>query len=151
MALILLLLPDNPYGDYITAIEQACLKLEPHNAEKLRAAMREGLRNSQEPTRNITKQEVQALVELKKDQSRVILTVDKGVAIVIMDKEDYQEKAKALLEDQGTYKAIKSDPTSRMRSKLISLLKKIKSEGGIDDTQYKKMYPTEAIPPKFYG
>ena len=60
-------------------------------------------------------------------------------------------KAKALLEDQGTYKALKSDPTSRIKSKLISLLKKIKSEGGIDDTQYKKMYPTGAVPPKFYG
>ena len=124
------MLPDTPYGDYIIAIEQACLKLEPHNAEELRAAMRGALRNSQEPTRNITTQEVQVLVELKKDQSRVILTADKGVAIVIMDKEDYQEKAKALLENQETYKALKSDRTSRIKSKLISLLKKIKSEGG---------------------
>ena len=72
----------------------------------------------------------------------------KGTAIVIMDK-DYQEKAKALLEDQGTYKALKSDPTSRIKTKLTSLLKKIKSEGGIEDTQYKKMYPTGAVPPKF--
>ena len=41
-----------PHWDYITAIEQACLKLEPHNAEKLRAAMRGALRNSQQPTNN---------------------------------------------------------------------------------------------------
>ena len=90
-------------------------------------------------------------MELKNDQSRVSLTADKGVAIVIMDKEDYQEKAKALLEDQGTYKALKSDPTNRIKSKLINLLKKIKSDGGIDDTQYKKMYPPGAVPPKLYG
>ena len=89
MALIVLLLPDTPHGDYITAIEQTCLQLVLHNAEELRPTMRGVLRNSQEPTRNITKKEVQALVELKKDQSRVILTADKGVAIVIMDKEDY--------------------------------------------------------------
>ena len=113
--------------------------------------MRGAPRNSQEPTRNITKQEVQALAELKKDQSRVILTADKGVAIVIMDKEEYQEEAKALLEDQGTYKALKTDPTSRIMSKMINLLKKIKSEGGIDDILYKKLYPTGAVPPKFYG
>ena len=69
--------PRHPsYGEYITVIEQACMKLEPHNAEELRAKMRGALRNSQEPKRNITKQEVQALVELKKDQSRVILTAD---------------------------------------------------------------------------
>ena len=54
------------------------MKLEPHKVEDLRAAIRGALRNSQEPTRNITKQEVQALVELKKDQSQVILTADKG-------------------------------------------------------------------------
>ena len=113
--------------------------------------MRGALRNSQEPTRNITKQEVQELAELKKDQSRVILTVDKGVAMVIMDKEEYQEKAKALLEDQGTYKDLKADPTSRIKSKMINLLKKIKLEGGIDDILHKKLYPTGAVPPKFYG
>ena len=91
------------------------------------------------------------LVELNKDQSRIILTADKGVAIVIMDKEDYQENAKALLEDKGTYKALKTDPTNRMKTKLISLPKKIKSKGGINYTQYKKMHPTGTVPPKFYG
>ena len=38
-----------------------------------------------------------------------------------------------------------------MKTRLINLLKKIKSEGGINDIQYKKMYPTGAVPPKFYG
>ena len=127
------------------------MKLEPHNAEELRAAMRGALRNSQQPTNNITKQEIQALADLRRDQDRVILTVDKGVAIVIMDKEDYQHKAKALLEDQGTYKALKTDPTGRLKSKMINLLKKIKTEGGIDDILYKKLYPTGAVTPKFYG
>ena len=79
--------------------------------------MRGALRNAQEPTSNITKQEIQVLVELKKDQERVILTADKGVAIVIIDKKEYQDKAKALLEDQGTYQALKTDPTGRLKSK----------------------------------
>ena len=82
--------------------------------------MRGALRNSQQPTNNITKQEIQALAELRRDQERVILMADKGVAIVIMDKEDYQDKAKALLEDQGTYKALKTDPTGRLKSKMIN-------------------------------
>ena len=47
-----------------------------------------------------------------------------------MDKEEYKEKAKILLDDKGTYKALKADPTNRMKTKLINLLKKIKSEGG---------------------
>ena len=47
-----------------------------------------------------------------------------------VDKEDYQHKAKALLEDQGTYKALKTDPTGRLKSKMINLFKKVKIEGG---------------------
>ena len=34
---------------------------------------------------------------------------------------------------------------------MINLLKKIKLEGGIDDILYKKLYPTGAVTPKFYG
>ena len=83
-----------PYGECITVVEQACLKLESHSAEELRAEMRGALRHSQNPKSNITKQEVQALAELKKDQSRVILTADKGVAIVVMDREEYNKKLK---------------------------------------------------------
>ena len=47
-----------PYGEYITVVEQACLKLEPHSAEELRAEMRGSLRHSQNPKRNMTKEEV---------------------------------------------------------------------------------------------
>ena len=38
-----------------------------------------------------------------------------------------------------------------MKTKLISLLKKIKVEGGIEEQLYKKMYSTGAVAPKFYG
>ena len=104
------MLPDTPHGEYITAIEQACLKLEPHNAEELRATMRGALRNSQKPTNNITKQEIQVLAELKKDQSRVILTADKGVAIVIMDKQDYQEKNQGTITRPGNIQGLEDRP-----------------------------------------
>ena len=38
-----------------------------------------------------------------------------------------------------------------MKNKLFNLLKRIKAEGGINESLYKKMYPTGAVPPKFYG
>ena len=56
-----------------------------------------------------------------------------------------------LLEDWGTYREIKTDPTNKLKNKLVSLLKKMKAEGGISDQLYKKMYPTGAVAPKFYG
>ena len=78
---------------------------------------------------NITKDEHKALGELKEDTSRLVLTVDKGMALVVMDKEDYVQKAKELVE-QSTYRNITSDPTTRHKNKLINILKAIKSEGG---------------------
>ena len=43
------------------------------------------------------------------------------------------------------------DPTNKYKNKLISLLKFIKAECGIDENTYKRLYPTGAAPPKYYG
>ena len=45
---------------------------------------------------------------------------------------------------------MKFDPTNKYKKRLINLLKKIKAEGDINDTLYKKMFPTGAAGPKFY-
>ena len=63
----------------------------------------------------------------------MILTADKGVSLVLMDKEEYISKAQALL-DQPEYKSIPADPTTRYKNKVISILKSIKAEGGINET-----------------
>ena len=138
-----------PYGEYITVVEQACLNLEPHNAEELRVEIRGALRHAHNPQRNITKEEAQTIAELQNDHSRVILTADKGVALVVMDRANYNNKAQKLLEDRGTYKEIKTDPTNK-QNKLVNLLKKTKAEGGISGQLYKKMYYTRAVAPKLY-
>ena len=84
-------------------MEQACQNLEPHDAEELRAEIR-GPSNIHIPKENITKEEAQALAELRKDQSKVIFTADKGVTLVVLDKTEYNNKAQELLEDGRTYK-----------------------------------------------
>ena len=67
----------------------------------------------------------------------MVLTVDKGVAMVIMDQEDYTNKALALLQDTNTYKVLPKDPTSQLKNKHISLLKDIKQTGGLNTNKYK--------------
>ena len=56
----------------------------------------------------------------------MVLTADKGVALVVMNTEDYKKKAEDLL-NQKTYTALTSDPTMRLKNKLINMLKAIKS------------------------
>ena len=102
------------------------------------------------PNYNLTREKQKALEELKKDKNRMILTADKGVSIVVIDKEKYISKTEELLR-QPTYKTIPTDPTNKYKNKLITLLKNIKTKGGIDEVTYRRLYSTEASPPKFYG
>ena len=80
----------------------------------------------------------------------IVLTADKGVAMVIMDRQDYINKANHLL-NQSTYKSITKDPTNSIKNKLINMLKRVKTKTGLDSNTYKSMYPTGCVPPKFYG
>ena len=77
--------------------------------------------------------------------------MDKGVAMVIMDQEDYTNKALTLLQDTNTYKVLKKDPTSQLKNKPISLLKDIKQTGGLNTNKYKQLYPTSVVAPRLYG
>ena len=139
-----------PIGEYIAAVEQTCQNMAQGEAEELRAEVKAVLKKIQPPKANITKEEQKALNELKKDNNRVILTADKGTCLVVMDKEEYINKAQDLLKEE-TYRVIPEDPTNKQKNKLIQLLKKIETEGGINEENYKKMYPTGAGIPKFYG
>ena len=65
------------------------------------------------PTHNITKQEKEAIKTLREDSSWVVLTADKGVAMVVMDKSQYIEKCTALLNDTKVYKPCK-DTTKKL-------------------------------------
>ena len=142
-----------PILEYITAIEKSCTQLQQGKAEELRGEIKAILKKistSRSNKSNITKEEHQAIRKLKKDENRMVLTVDKGVSLVVLDKEEYIQKAKQLLH-QPNYKTLTADPTTKHKNKLIALLKTIKPQGGMNDNLYKKLYPTGASSPKFYG
>ena len=144
--------PQNlPYEEYITAIELACQSLNATEAEELRADIYRALRHSNPPRPNLSKEEWKALKQLKTDKECMALTVDKGVALVVMDRQEYIKKAKILLEDINTYKPIPTDPTSKHKNKLVNILKNMNAEFGMNENTYKMMYSTGASAPKFYG
>ena len=132
-----------PITEYIATIEQACTALQQGKVEELRGEVKATIKKIQPPKYK------KAWEELKKDKNRIILTADKGVSIVVIDKEEYIRKAEELLR-QPTYKTIPTDPTNKYKNKLIILLRNIKTEGGIDEVTYRRLYPIGASPPKFY-
>ena len=125
-------------------------KPKEEDAGELRPDINLLLRRAQVPKSNLTKEESICLAQLKKDKDRVVLTVDKGVPMVDMEKEDYIQKAESLL-TQPAYKSIDRVPTSKIKAKLITTLRKIKKDTNVDEGMYKTMYLTGCMPPKFYG
>ena len=52
-----------------------------------------------------------------------MLTADKGVAMVVMDRKEYIDKATNLL-SHPVYKTIERDPINKLKAKLITLLRR---------------------------
>ena len=119
--------------------------------KNLRAEITGALKHSYTPWNNITKEDSKVLKELREDETRIILTADKDVAIVVMDKPEYTSKAKVLQEGGESYQEIQCDPSSKYKKKLINPLQKIKTERVINSILYKKMFSSGATAPKFYG
>ena len=139
-----------PTCEYIVATGKACQHLMQGKVEELRGEIKSLLKKNHKIKPNIPKDEYQVLKEMKKDNTRMVLTADKGVSMVVVDREDYTQKSEELLHQQN-YKILQTDPTNRYNNKLISLLKSIKAEGGMDDNTYRRLYLTGAVPPKYYG
>ena len=136
--------------DFITAVQSTCSKLKEEDAMELRSDINALLRKAKVPKPNLTRQESIGPAQLKKDKDRVILTADKGVAMVVMDREEYVTKAQELLA-QPPYRLIPRDPTDKIKAQLITKLRKIKKDNNLDEGTYKGIYPIGCIPPSFMG
>ena len=68
---------------------------------------------------NITNEEAKTLKELKQKKNRVILTMDKGFALVLLDRQEHIRKSMDLLEDRNTYRPLTPDPTNKHKTNLL--------------------------------
>ena len=110
------IVPKYPPRNLVLVIEEAGTRLSPREAEECRAESSQLLRKICTPLQpNLTLEEQRAIQELKEDHSWVVLTVDKGVAMVVMDREDYTDKALSLLAGTNTCNTIPKDPTTKLK------------------------------------
>ena len=85
---------------------------------------------------NITKAEHLALEILMKDKDNIIVTDDKCVALVVMDKTECITKCKALLQDNSVYHHISKDTSPTIHKELISILQDYKNNNFISEIEY---------------
>ena len=94
-----------PVGEYIAAIENVCNQIQQGKVEELRGEIKSLLKKIQTPKYNITREERKGIEELRRDKTRIILAMDKGVSMVVMDRDDYNNKAEEILK-QPAYRPI---------------------------------------------
>ena len=55
------------------------------------------LKKAKTPRSNITKDEKRAINQLREDKERLVLSGNKGVAMVVMDRKEHMDKVEGLL------------------------------------------------------
>ena len=114
-----------PVPDIIAAVECAAHKLKGDDIRsKVGGALRRfGGNNRLKP--NLSRQQMKALKELKKNNDVVIFPADKGNTTVVMDRNEYDEKMKKLVETptycNGCTEEVQADaPELKKTSQLLS-------------------------------
>ena len=111
-------------GEYYTNYSNRS-KPPKSNITKVRNVLTNYSNRSELPKSNITKDEREALCSLKKDRNHMVLTADKGVALVVMDKDTYIEKCMTLLSDHRVYQQCRNLPKT-IHAKVIKQLTELK-------------------------
>ena len=60
--------------------------------------------------------------------------------MVVMDRQDYINKSNNHLA-QLAYRPIHRDPTNKIKAKLVTMLRKVKNQTGLDNNTYKLIIP----------
>ena len=70
------------------------------------------------PRDNLTKSELEALLNLQKRNDIIITKADKGGAVIILDIQDYIDEANRQLNDNNNYEQLDFDPTELQRNRV---------------------------------
>ena len=130
--------PKVPFAQYIAVTKQICDRLDENmdrvDCNKYYQKVKDLLQEYKEKGKyeshpNITKDEREAIKALKEDDTCVVLTADKGVAMVVMDKGSYIEKYITLLKDTNSYKPCR-DLTCQIHRQVQASLCRLKGKHG---------------------
>ena len=90
---------------------------------------------------NLTEEEWKALHELEKIKNIVIKPADKGGGIVVMNRTDYDNKVRALLNNKNHYALTDSNPLSKLINDIVSYTTHLFLSDRIDSDTFKFMSP----------
>ncbi|BHF80878.1 hypothetical protein SprV_0702400600 [Sparganum proliferum] len=103
------------------------------------------------PREVLSKVERDALRELKADKDLVTVPADKGRSTVVLDRTDYLQKAKGLLEDRQFYVPCATNPVKALTREINATLLALENSGAITPTDRRMARPQDTALARFYG
>nr|VZI34207.1 unnamed protein product [Spirometra erinaceieuropaei] len=92
-----------------------------------------------------------ALRELKPDKDLVIVPADKGRFTVVLDRTDYLQKTKGLLEDRQFYVPCATNPLKALTREINATLSSLENSVAITPTDRCMARPQDTALARFYG
>ncbi|BHF74871.1 hypothetical protein SprV_0501795900 [Sparganum proliferum] len=103
------------------------------------------------PREVLSKVERDVLRELKADKDLVIVPADKGRSTSVLDRKDYLQKAKGLLEDRQFYVPCATNPVKALTREINVTLLALENSGAITPTDRRMARPQDTTLARFYG
>nr|VZI12015.1 unnamed protein product [Spirometra erinaceieuropaei] len=103
------------------------------------------------PREVLSNVERNSLRELKADKDLVIVPANKGRATVVLDRTDYLQKAKGLLEDRQFYVPCATNPLKTLTREINATLLDLENSGAITPTDRRMARPQDTALARFYG
>ena len=142
-----------PKDDIIASVETALRRCkDEQKGEQARATISNLLRTAKTPKRNTSAEEREALRNLRKNEDITIIPADKGNATVILDTEEYEEKANEIL-GKPPFKRVSRNPTRRNENRVNDGLKRLLEKQKIDKNTFNSLRVSAngTQLPRFYG
>jgi hypothetical protein len=122
---------------YIEQVNQDILNLLKSNIEKHHP--------------NMTQSERKALESLKENKNIIIKPADKGGAIVVMHKMEYDKEILKMLGDDQFYKESSKDLNKSFSEDLETIIQEMKDQNLINEKEAQFLFQKECITPILYG
>lgn len=99
---------------------------------------------------NLSKEERNAIMDLKKDNKIVVRSADKGGAVVLQNAVDYEMEISRQLNDLTFYEKLPSDPTYRLQARINSQLSHHLHNEEFDKNVFDFLITEHPVVPVFY-
>ena len=134
-------------------VEYKMTKEQLHTSNKIRSACEHFSSSAAKSLKQISAQPKsdRILKHLAKDKSIYITKADKGNAVVVLDRNDYNAKMEKIVTDPRTFRLLAEDPTLKQEDRLTRKLRALTDIGFMTQEDFDECKSTGSQPARIYA